>query len=113
MPVDGGHPISRKVSEAPAFADPEPLCGEVEFGQELRELALSEAPRLFAVMQETGSGRTGGLPRGGWRSRTIVGVGGHRRMRVPSPERALRWFGRQPDVTARLVWVTGGQTGVP
>ncbi|WP_405613100.1 hypothetical protein OG292_12945 [Streptomyces sp. NBC_01511] len=79
------------------------------------ELVYDTAPRLFAVVQsyEPADGASDeadawvaawGLAFDGCAE--IVSAGGGIRMRVCSPDRAVRRFGRgRADLSARLVWV--------
>ncbi|MET9177282.1 hypothetical protein ABZX88_03520 [Kitasatospora aureofaciens] len=73
---------------------------------------LDTAPRLFAVVQVCGDG---GADSDGWvvawglvdndGPTHVVGIDGRARLTLASPERAVRHFGRQPGITARLVWL--------
>ncbi|MGW2377428.1 hypothetical protein [Kitasatospora sp. NPDC001683] len=89
---------------APTVPDP--------FDQELRELVLDTAPRLFAVVQVCGEGRADA---DGWvvawglvdndGPTHVIGIDGRARMTLASPERALRHFAGRPGITSRLVWL--------
>ncbi|MEV0282211.1 hypothetical protein AB0I22_38385 [Streptomyces sp. NPDC050610] len=79
--------------------------------QELCELALIDAPRFFAVVQEWDTDTEdpdGGVV--GWGlahedgSVHVISAEGRRQYRLSSTERAICWFGREPGVTARIVW---------
>ncbi|WP_030246789.1 hypothetical protein [Streptomyces sp. NRRL S-350] len=82
------------------------------FDQELCELVLDTAPRLFAVVQVWGEGPP---DVDGWvaawgvadhSGRThVMSVDGQARMTLTSPDRALRHFTGRPGITARLVWL--------
>ncbi|MEV0259961.1 hypothetical protein AB0I49_01260 [Streptomyces sp. NPDC050617] len=88
-----------------------PALIPVTFDQELCELALSDAPRFFAVVQEwdtdtedpDGVVVAWGLAYEDGRVH-VVSAGGRTQYRLNSPERAVYWFGREPGVTARIVW---------
>ena len=83
-----------------------------DFRQELCDLVLDTAPRFFAVVQEWEE-ETGDL--NGWvvawgmahedGPADVLSVDGALRMRLGSPERALRLFSREAGVTARIVWL--------
>lgn len=86
-----------------------PLCGEPEFSALLTELALAEAPRLFAVVQEYGErvdARIAGWGLAFEDRADVVGVEGGIRMSLSSPERALRGFRTSPHIHPRLVWLS-------
>ncbi|MFF1867276.1 hypothetical protein [Kitasatospora herbaricolor] len=82
------------------------------FDQELCELVLDTAPRLFAVVQVCDGGTSQadgwvvawGLADGDGPTH-VVSLDGRTRMTLASPERALRLFAGHPGVTARLVWL--------
>ena len=74
----------------------------------MEELAFSEAPALFAVMQEYGDRVDGRVAAWGMAFEDhaeIVSVEGHRRMNVVSLKRAVKRFAQKPDISARLVWM--------
>ncbi len=79
--------------------------------RELCALALDGAPRFFAVVQEwdtdtedpDGEVAAWGLACEDGRVH-VVSVEGRTQYRFSSPEHAIYWFGREPDVTARIVW---------
>jgi hypothetical protein len=85
--------------------------------RELSELVRDTAPRLFAVVQEyvpetgepDGWVAAWGLAYEDGRA-DGVGVDGPLRLSLVAPERAMRWFGRSQDVTARLMWLGPGPT---
>jgi hypothetical protein len=52
------------------LGDEQPLYGEDEFAQEVRELVADEAPRVSRWSWSTASGLTAGSSPGGWSSRT-------------------------------------------
>ncbi|MER7581493.1 hypothetical protein [Kitasatospora sp. NPDC097691] len=82
------------------------------FDQELCGLVLDTAPRMFAVVQVCGNG---GEDSDGWvvawgfvdsdGPTHVLGVDGRLLLALASPERAVRHFGRQPGITARLIWL--------
>ncbi|MEV4051623.1 hypothetical protein AB0J55_10590 [Amycolatopsis sp. NPDC049688] len=85
------------------------MCGEPEFSELLTEMALAEAPRLFAVVQEYGErvdARIAGWGLAFEDRADVIGVEGGTRMSLSSPERALRGFRTSPHVRPRLVWIT-------
>ena len=82
------------------------------FEQELRELVIDTAPRMFAVVQvcdvdtELANGWVvawGIAYEDG--TTHVVSADGRLRMSFDTPERAIRPFNRTPDLTARLVWL--------
>lgn len=84
------------------------------------ELVRDTAPRLFAVVQsyDPGDGHTDeadawvaawGMAFDGHAE--MVSPGGGVRMRVCSPDWAVRRFGRGADLTARVVWVAPSGSG--
>jgi hypothetical protein len=86
-----------------------PLCGELEFSVLVTEMALAQAPRLFAVVQEYGErvdARVAGWGLAFDDRVDVIGVEGRLRMSMSSPERALRGFRTSPHVHPRLVWLT-------
>ncbi|MFI0774744.1 hypothetical protein [Streptomyces sp. NPDC021212] len=90
-----------------------PASESFDFYQEVRELVLDTAPRLFAVVQEY-------VLDDGWRDAEVAAWGmayqdghadvtsvdGRRRFSLPSADRAIRHFALLEGVTARLVWLT-------
>ncbi|MFG2908942.1 hypothetical protein ACGF13_28200 [Kitasatospora sp. NPDC048286] len=85
---------------------------DASFDQELCDLVLDTAPRLFAVVQVCSLGLAdadGWVAAWGFAdaagSTHVIGVDGRTRLTLPSPERAVRHFSRRPDITARLVWL--------
>ncbi|EOD67519.1 hypothetical protein [Amycolatopsis vancoresmycina] len=85
-----------------------PLCGEPEFSTLVTELALAEAPRLFAVVQEYGvrvDARIAGWGLAFEDRADVISVGGRLRMSLTAPEHALRGFRAGPHVHPRLVWL--------
>lgn len=101
----------RHDSEPAEEVDPSvlvPFCGETEFTELVDEMVADEAPRLFAVVQVYGEWVDGWIAAWGMAFEDhaeVVSVGGRTRLSLRSPERAVRGFGRRPDVTAHLVWV--------
>ncbi|MGW3565875.1 hypothetical protein ACWDSL_18665 [Streptomyces sp. NPDC000941] len=79
--------------------------------KELRELALNNAPRVFAVTvqydvapgEPEGRIAAWGLAYGDG-SAHIVTADGQYRLSLKSAERAAWWFGRRDNTTARLIW---------
>ncbi|MER7794971.1 hypothetical protein [Streptomyces sp. NPDC097640] len=82
-----------------------------DLDKELCELALDNAPRVFAVtvQYDVAPGEPDaaiaawGLAYGDG-SAHVVTVDGRHRLSLKSAERATWWFGRQSDTTARLLW---------
>ncbi|GAA2395742.1 hypothetical protein GCM10010420_21600 [Streptomyces glaucosporus] len=85
-----------------------------DFEEALRTMVLGLAPRQFAVVQtwEAGDGQRDGCV-AAW---GVAYEDGHAQLTSPdgslrftlgSPEGAVRWFGVQPGVTARIVWLSG------
>ncbi|EFL22625.1 hypothetical protein SSOG_02339 [Streptomyces himastatinicus ATCC 53653] len=82
-----------------------------DFDQELRDLALDQAPRVFAVavQYEVEPGALDGEI-AAWGlayddgSAHVVTANGRHRLSLTSPERATWWFGREKGITARIVW---------
>lgn len=104
---DGRHDAEPAVEEV-ALSVLVPLCGEAEFTELVDEMVTDEAPRLFAVVQVYGERVDGQIAAWGMAFEDhaeVVSVDGLTRLSLCSPERAVRRFGRRPDVTARLVWV--------
>ncbi|KOG31549.1 hypothetical protein [Streptomyces varsoviensis] len=89
----------------------QPVTVPLTLDQELCELALIGAPRSFAVVQEwdtdtedpDGEVVAWGLAHEDGRVH-VVSTGGRTQYRLNSPEQAVCWFGREPGVTARIVW---------
>lgn len=83
------------------------LCGEAEFAELVTAMVNEAAPRLFAVVQELGERVDGRIAAWGmaFEDRADVVCDGATLLGVRSPECACRLLGRDPDVTARLVWV--------
>lgn len=76
-------------------------------------LALDFAPQLFAVAQVSAPGTDEADGRvAAWGMAyedghaQVVSVEGGLRMRLRSPEGAVRWFARPEGVAARLVWLS-------
>lgn len=92
----------------------EPLCGEDEFAQEVRELVADEAPQVFALVEEYGERVDGWIVAWGMAFEDhvqVVGVNGALSARLPSSERAHRVFSRQRKI--RLVWTSPAATHEP
>ena len=90
-----------------APGDLEPLCGEEEFAQEVRELVADEAPRVFALVEEYGERVDGRIVAWGMAFNDcaeVVSVDGGLHLSLASPERAHRVFSRRRKI--RLVWVS-------
>jgi hypothetical protein len=71
-------------------------------------MVVEGAPKLFAVVHELGERVDGWVAAWGMAQDDgvdVVPVDGRVRMALASPERAVRLFGGQQGVTARLVWV--------
>ncbi|MFF7652641.1 hypothetical protein ACFZCY_22970 [Streptomyces sp. NPDC007983] len=82
-----------------------------DFDQELRDLALDQAPRVFAVAVQyevEPGGLDGEIAAWGLAyedgSAHVVTANGQHRLSLTSPERATLWFGREKGITARIVW---------
>ncbi|MEU9792318.1 hypothetical protein AB0E27_17140 [Streptomyces sparsogenes] len=79
--------------------------------KELCELALDNAPRVFAVTVQydvapgvpDGEIAAWGLAYSDGIARVVTADGRHR-LSLKSPERAAWWFGRRDNITARLLW---------
>lgn len=87
-----------------------PLCDEAEFDDLVREMVDTFAPRLFAVVQEYGERVDARIAAWGMAfdeedGVEVISVDDGLRMSVRSPDRALVGFARQPEVSARVVWV--------
>jgi hypothetical protein len=83
------------------------LADEDEFAELVQEMVTDEAPRLFAVVQELGDRVDGRVAAWGLAFEDhadLVRCGGGF-MSVSTPDRACWLLSRQPDVTARLVWL--------
>ncbi|SOB85323.1 hypothetical protein [Streptomyces sp. 1331.2] len=82
------------------------------FEQELCELVLDTAPRLFAVVQVSDEGLADA---DGWvvawgfangdGSAHVIGIDGRARLTLSSPDRAVRHFAGRPGITSRLIWL--------
>ncbi|MEC4017306.1 hypothetical protein [Streptomyces sp. H27-D2] len=102
-------------SEGPAGPD-RALGPPTTFDQELCDLVLDTAPRLFAVVQEydlepgerDAHIAAWGMAHDDGRVQ-VVSVGGGRRLSLGSAERAVWWFGRRAGVRARLVWLVASR----
>lgn len=85
--------------------------------KELCELALDNAPRVFAVtvQYEVSPGEPDAAI-AAWGlayddgSAHVITVDGRHRLSLKSPERATWWFGRQDNTTARLLWFAAPST---
>lgn len=85
-----------------------PLWDQAEFDKLVAGLVNDFAPRLFAVVQELGTRQDGRIAAWGMAfddHAEIVAVDGGTRLTLSTAERAITWFNRPRDVTARLVWV--------
>ncbi len=99
-PRDGAQPWGDE-----PLGDEEPLCGEDEFAQEVRELVADEAPRVFALVQEHGERVDGWIVAWGlvFEDRVeVISENSGLRMTVRSVERVQRAFSRRRKI--RLVW---------
>ncbi|GAA3869431.1 hypothetical protein [Streptomyces sedi] len=80
----------------------------VDFDAEVRELALSQRPRLFAVVQVFGEDEDAVVAAWGMRQEDgrfdVVSDDGRRVMRLRTLDRVLLPFQRVPEVSARVVW---------
>jgi hypothetical protein len=96
------------MNEIEAVDEPDELCGEEEFAELVTKMVHDEAPRLFAVVQELGKREDGRVAAWGlaFENRAqLVHSDGRSLLSARSPERACWLLSRNPDVTARLVWV--------
>jgi len=89
---------------------------EEEFEDALQRLATEYAPALFAVAQVYGDKVDGRIAAWGMAFDDHVevvsvdtGTTGH----LGSVDGVLRWFGTAPNVTTRLIWLSGQPTGLP
>ncbi|RKT19124.1 hypothetical protein BX285_3576 [Streptomyces sp. 1114.5] len=96
--------------------NPHPVTPELvvdqAFEQELCELVLDTAPRLFAVVQVSDEGLADA---DGWvvawgfangdGSAHVIGIDGRARLTLSSPDRAVRHFAGRPGITSRLIWL--------
>ncbi|TCP57053.1 hypothetical protein EV191_1011005 [Tamaricihabitans halophyticus] len=92
----------------------EPLCDEEEFAAELERMVAQEAPRLFAIVQEYGErvdARIAGWGMAFEDHAEVIAVGRRARLRLRSPERAMRLFEFGAHIRARLVWFNRDATG--
>ncbi|MBL1115016.1 hypothetical protein JK364_21835 [Streptomyces sp. 110] len=82
-----------------------------DFDQELCDLALDQAPRVFAVAvqyevepgMQDGEIAAWGLAYDDGSAHVVTANGRHR-LTLASPERAMWWFGREKGITTRIVW---------
>ncbi|WP_238413212.1 hypothetical protein [Saccharothrix deserti] len=92
-----------------------PLCGEAEFAALLDTMAVTSAPRVFAVVQEFGERLDGWVAAWGlaFDGRVeVFAVDDHSRMSLEKPENALHLFtSERRHLRARLVWLpeSGGR----
>jgi hypothetical protein len=90
--------------------EPRPLCGATEFAGLVTEMVADHAPRVFAVVEESGTrvdARVAGWGLAYEDHVDVIGVDGHVHLGAASPERILRRFGRRPRTTAHIVWPAG------
>jgi hypothetical protein len=88
------------ITEAQVSAD--------DYEAAVRELVNEFAPRRFAIFQDLGKRFDGRVAAWGitFDERIeIVDAQSSCRMSLASPETALRRYGRQPGVTARVIWI--------
>ncbi|WP_063797511.1 hypothetical protein [Saccharothrix sp. NRRL B-16348] len=101
-----------------------PLCGEAEFAALLDDMALTSAPRVFAVVQEFGDRLDGWVAAWGMAfdgRAEVFAVDDHSRLSLGRPENALHLFtSERHHLRARLVWLPeldrrpgGGQRSLP
>ncbi|MER7787532.1 hypothetical protein [Streptomyces sp. NPDC097640] len=96
-------------------APQDPSSAPFEFDQEVCELVLDTAPRMFAVMQEydletedpDAQVAAWGMAHEDGRVH-VISVSGAVTMSLGSPERAVWHYGRRKGVSARLVWLAPG-----
>ncbi|MDV6011202.1 hypothetical protein F8178_01680 [Haloechinothrix sp. LS1_15] len=100
----GAHPLDVLV---PDPSGKPPLCDEERFAEILASIVADEAPRLFAVVEEYGrrvDARIAGWGLAFAERAEVVSIDGALRMKLNTPEEALRGFGFGSHITARLVW---------
>ncbi|MGO4748270.1 hypothetical protein AB4212_06495 [Streptomyces sp. 2MCAF27] len=93
----------------------DPSSESFEFDQEVRELVVGTAPRMFAVVQEydletedaDAHVAAWGIAYDDGRAH-VIGVSGAVTMSLGSPERAVWHYGRRKGISARLVWLDPG-----
>ncbi|MDU0287693.1 hypothetical protein [Saccharothrix longispora] len=78
-----------------------------DFDTFLTEMVAEDAPRLFAVVRvhDNVDADVAAWGLAFADHAEVVSVDGGRRMRLRSPERAVRLLGRPPAADVRLVWV--------
>lgn len=88
----------------------EPTRTAEEFDAEVRGLVTDCAPRLFALVQVYGDGEDGRIaawglahPEGGY---DVVCVEGRVWMRLEALDRAIRHYGRRPEISVRVEWLS-------
>jgi hypothetical protein len=99
------HPLDAFVHDPSGLA---PLCDAETFAVIVDEMVADAAPRVFAIVEEYGErvdGRIAGWGMAFEEYAEVVGVEGGKRMRMRSPEDALRGFGFGTHIRPRLVWV--------
>jgi hypothetical protein len=107
-PVTPGHephPLDAFVHDPTGLA---PLCDAETFAVIVDGMVADAAPRVFAIVEEYGErvdGRIAGWGMAFEDYAEVVGVEGGTRMRMRSPEAALRGFGFGTHIRPRLVWV--------
>lgn len=85
----------------------EPLCDEAAFDELIRELVAFELPRRFAVVQVYGTRVDARIAAWGLAfddGVEVFSVDRGVRMRLCSPDLALRLFRRAPGIASRIVW---------
>ncbi|MGW4109503.1 hypothetical protein ACWEFJ_01340 [Actinosynnema sp. NPDC004786] len=86
-----------------------PLCDEPQFAAMLESVALTSAPRVFAVVQEFGERADGWVAAWGFAFEDraeVVAVDDRSRMSLGKPENAVHLFSsKRRHLRARLVWM--------
>jgi hypothetical protein len=88
--------------------DAQAQFSEDEYESAVRELVEAFAPRRLAIFQDLGDRVDGRVAAWGiaFDERIeIVDAQSSGWMSLTSPNAALRHYGRQPDVTARVIWI--------
>lgn len=103
-----GGPPGNRHAHGHAHTRPAEPGSIAELDELIEEMVSDEAPRLFAVVQVHSARVDGRVAAWGMAFEDhaeILGVDADTWISVVSPERAVRRFGRDPGVSARLVWV--------
>ncbi len=109
MEFTGELPESGGIAGTLDREDLTPFCDESTFAQLVRDMVTDTAPRVFAVVQVWGERADARIAAWGmaWEdSAEVIGVEGHPRMSLSTPERACRLLSHGDNVTAHLMWLT-------